>query len=162
MAKKGTVTTRATTLLAEEGIPYAVHQYDYEGGTHFYGREAADALGIDPARVFECLITQAEEDPLVAVTPVSTMLNLTALSASVGARTAAMLSPEQAEKTSGYEINAISPVGQRKQLTTVVDISALDFHTIFVSAGVRGFLVELAPEDLLRLMGARTAPIGRQ
>ena len=66
-----------------------------------------------------------------------------------------------AERTTGYVLGGISPLGQRKALPTVVDESALDFTTVMVSAGRRGLQVELAPADLVRLTRARTAAIGR-
>lgn len=72
-----------------------------------------------------------------------------------------MADPAAAERTTGYVRGGISPLGQRKRLRTVVDASALEHATVFVSAGKRGLEVELAPQDLVRLTDAVVAPIGR-
>jgi Cys-tRNA(Pro)/Cys-tRNA(Cys) deacylase len=97
----------------------------------------------------------------VAVVPVSGSLDLKALAAAAGGRKAAMAEPADAERATGYVLGGISPLGQRTALPTVVDDSALTFATVLVSAGRRGLQVELPPADLVRLTGARTAPIGR-
>ena len=72
-----------------------------------------------------------------------------------------MADPRAAERSTGYVLGGISPLGQRRPHPTVVDATALDHPTIFVSAGRRGLEVELAPTDLVRLTSAVTAPIGR-
>jgi Cys-tRNA(Pro)/Cys-tRNA(Cys) deacylase len=97
----------------------------------------------------------------VAVVPVSGTLDLKALAAAAGGRKAAMADPTDAERSSGYVVGGISPLGQRTALPTVVDDSALTFDTVLVSAGKRGLQVELPPGDLVRLTRARTAPIAR-
>jgi Cys-tRNA(Pro)/Cys-tRNA(Cys) deacylase len=89
------------------------------------------------------------------------MLDLKALATAVGGRKAVMAEPADAERSTGYVVGGISPLGQRKALPTVVDESALQFGTVLVSAGKRGLQVELAPADLVRLTRATTAPIGR-
>jgi len=98
---------------------------------------------------------------VVAVVPVTGELDLKALAAAVGGKRATMAEPAAAERATGYVVGGISPLGQRKRLTAVVDSSALDHATVLVSAGRRGMDVELAPADLLALTGATTARIGR-
>ncbi|MEI8083181.1 MAG: YbaK/EbsC family protein [Actinomycetes bacterium] len=159
MPKKGAPTTTATTQLVEQGVPYALHKYQKTDTVHFYGREIADSLGIDPARVFETLITLVDGEAICVVVPTSSMLNVAALAAAIGASAGEISGVEKAEKISGFEVTAISPLGQRKQLTTIVDISALGFPTVYISAGLRGYAVELSPDDLVRMTEARTAPI---
>ena len=83
------------------------------------------------------------------------------MAAAVDGRKAVMAEPADAERTTGYVLGGISPLGQRKSLPTVVDASALTFPTVLVSAGRRGLQVELSPADLVRLTRARTASIGR-
>ena len=97
----------------------------------------------------------------VAVVPVSGTLDLKALAAAAGGRKAVMADPADAERTTGYVLGGISPLGQKKALPTVVDDSALGFDTVLVSAGRRGLQVELSPAELVRLTRARTAAIGR-
>ena len=97
----------------------------------------------------------------VAIVPVAGTLDLKALATAAGGRKAVMADPADAERTTGYVRGGISPLGQREQLPTVVDESALQFATIMVSAGKRGLQVELPPAELVRLTRAKTAPIGR-
>jgi Cys-tRNA(Pro)/Cys-tRNA(Cys) deacylase len=93
--------------------------------------------------------------------PVDAQLDLKALAAACGGKRAAMADPAAAERTTGYVVGGISPLGQRKRLPTVVDSSALEFETVLVSAGRRGVDVELAPTDLIRLTTANTARVAR-
>jgi Cys-tRNA(Pro)/Cys-tRNA(Cys) deacylase len=95
------------------------------------------------------------------VVPVSGSLDLKALAAAAGGKRAELAEAAEAERSTGYVVGGISPLGQRKALPTVVDESATAFDTVLVSAGRRGLDVSLAPDDLVRLTGARLAPIGR-
>ncbi|MPQ99891.1 Cys-tRNA(Pro) deacylase [Modestobacter sp. I12A-02628] len=154
--------TPAVRVLDRAGVTYALHPYD--AGTadgQGYGEAAAAALGTDPARLFKTLVTELDGTLAVAVVPVSGQLDLKAFAAAAGGRKAAMADPAAAERSSGYVRGGISPLGQRRALRTVVDASALDWPTVFVSAGRRGLQVELAATDLIRLTAALTAPITR-
>lgn len=94
-----------------------------------------------------------------AARPSATKLSLKAVAAALGAAKAAMADPATAQRSSGYVLGGISPLGQRKALPTVVDSSALGFEKVLCSAGQRGWDVALAPADLIRLTGAVTADI---
>ncbi len=153
--------TPATVLLGKEGIPYGLHPYDHDPTTASYGMEAAEILGIDPRRVFKTLLADVDGDLVVAVVPVAGQLDLKALAAAVGGKKASMAEPQRAERATGYVVGGISPVGQKKRLPTVLDVSAMDFASILVSGGRRGLDIELMPEHLVRVTNARTAPIGR-
>ena len=146
--------TPATTLLARQKVTHRVHSYAHDPKAASYGAEAAEALGVTPARCFKTLIADVEGGLTVAIVPVSGSLDLKALAQAVGAKRATMADPTLAERTTGYVLGGISPLGQRKRLTTVVDESALEFDTVFVSAGRRGLEIELAPGDLVSLTGA--------
>ncbi len=146
-------------LLARQKVAHELHAYPHDPRTGSYGAEAATALGIDPARCFKTLVAQVDGGLVVAVVPVGGALDLKALAAARGGKRAAMADPSSAERTTGYVVGGISPLGQRKRLPTVIDSSALDLPTVFVSAGRRGLEVELAPADLVRLTGATVAPI---
>ena len=157
--------TPATVLLQAEGVPHTVRAYDHdprgrERGVS-YGMEAATALGVDPAQVFKTLVADVDGALTVAVVPVDAQLDLKALAAAVGAKRAAMADPAAAQRATGYVVGGISPLGQKRRLATVVDVSALTFPLVLVSAGRRGVDVELPPHDLIRLTDARTAPIAR-
>ncbi|MBV2153540.1 Cys-tRNA(Pro) deacylase [Kitasatospora sp. SUK 42] len=159
--KKGGQGTPATVALETAAVPFTVHSYDHDPAAASYGGEAAEALGVSAERVFKTLVADVDGTLTVGVVPVAGQLDLKALAAAVGGKRAAMADPAAAERSSGYVLGGISPLGQRRPLRTVVDASALGHPTVFVSAGRRGLEVELAPADLITLTGARTAPIAR-
>ena len=149
-------------VLEKAKVPHTVRSYDPDHPEEQgYGEAAVAALGADPRQVFKTLVARVDGVLTVAVVPVAGMLDLKALAAAVGGRKAGMADPADAERTTGYVVGGISPLGQRKALPTVVDDSALAFGTVMVSAGRRGLQVELPPAELVRLTRARTAPIGR-
>jgi Cys-tRNA(Pro)/Cys-tRNA(Cys) deacylase len=151
--------TPATALLTRQKVAHRVHAYAHDPRTGSYGTEAASALGIAPRQCFKTLVAEVDGALVVAVVPVSGSLDLKALAAAVGGKRAAMADPDSAERATGYVRGGISPLGQRKKLPTVVDASATDLGTMFVSAGRRGLEIELAPADLVRLTAATVAPI---
>ncbi|HVQ94059.1 MAG TPA: Cys-tRNA(Pro) deacylase [Mycobacteriales bacterium] len=153
--------TPATTLLARQRVPHTVHTYPHDPHAASYGLEAAEALGIEPARVFKTLVASVDGTLTVGVVPVTGSLDLKSLAGAVGGKRAAMADPADAERSTGYVLGGISPLGQRKRLRTVLDASAADHATVFVSAGRRGLEIELAPADLVRLTAATLAAIGR-
>jgi Cys-tRNA(Pro)/Cys-tRNA(Cys) deacylase len=149
-------------------VPHTVHTFEAgdrsrEGRdrTGSFGAEAAEALGVDVSRVFKTLVAQVDAALWVAVVPVPAQVDLKALAAAAGGKRATMAEAADAERAPRYVVGGISPLGQRKRLPTVVDSSALAHETVFVSGGRRGLDVELAGADLVRLTGARTAPIAR-
>ena len=156
MAGKG---TPATALLGKQKVAHTLHAYDHDPRAESYGLEAAEVLGVDPARVFKTLLADADGRLVVAVVPVSGRLDLKALARAVVARRATMADPAAAERATGYVVGGISPLGQRRRHPTVVDASALAHDTVLVSAGRRGLDVELAPADLVSLTSATTAVI---
>jgi len=145
--------TSATKLLSDLSISWVDHFYDHDARAESFGLEAATALGVDPARVFKTLmanVADSGEKLIVGVIPVSEKLDLKKLAMSLGFKRAEMASPLSAERSSGYVVGGISPVGQRRALPTAIDESAQLFDTIFVSGGKRGFDIEISPADLLR------------
>lgn len=153
--------TPATVALTAAGVAFTLHPYDHDPAAASYGAEAAQALGVPQERVLKTLLADVDGSLVVGVVPVSGQLDLKALAAAVGGKRAAMADPAVAERTTGYVVGGISPLGQRRRLPTVLDASALGWETVFVSAGRRGLDVELDPGDLVALLEAVTAPIGR-
>jgi Cys-tRNA(Pro)/Cys-tRNA(Cys) deacylase len=154
--------TPAVRVLEKARVSHTLHPYDPEHpADRGHGQAAVAALGADPRQVFKTLVARVDGVLTVAVVPVSGSLDLKGLAAATGGRRAAMAEPADAERTTGYVLGGISPLGQRTALPTVVDETALTFATVLVSAGRRGLQVELPPADLVRLTRARTAPIGR-
>ncbi|WP_347347010.1 Cys-tRNA(Pro) deacylase [Nigerium sp.] len=153
--------TPATDALTAAGVPFEVGFYTHHDDETHFGAEAAAQLGIDPARLFKTLVVDAGGGLAVAVVPVAGMLDLKAMAHALGVKKAEMADPKAAERSSGYVVGGISPIGQRTPLPTVIDASAQDFSTIYVSAGKRGAQVELAPADLAAVTSGSFAPISR-
>jgi Cys-tRNA(Pro)/Cys-tRNA(Cys) deacylase len=151
--------TPAIRVLDEAGVEYALHEYDRGTDLRDFGREAADALGLPYEQVFKTLVVVSEDDLAVAVIPVSSTLSLKRAAAALGVKRVAMCDPARAERSSGYVVGGISPLGQRRRLPTVVDESAVDLDRVYVSGGRRGLDVSLAPADLVRLLDATVAPL---
>jgi len=161
MARRRSVGTPATVALERAGVTFTVHAYDHDPRSTSYGLEAADALGLDPDRVFKTLLADVDGELVVAVVPVSGQLDLKALAAALGGKRAAMADPTVAERTTGYVVGGISPIGQRKRLRTVVDETAVTRPAVYVSGGRRGVDLGLDPADLVRVLDAHVARIGR-
>jgi Cys-tRNA(Pro)/Cys-tRNA(Cys) deacylase len=156
-----TKATPATALLTRRRIRFTLHEYHVAPGATSYGEGAAAALGIEPARVFKTLVAEVDGRLTVGVVPVAGSLNLKALAAAAGGKRAAMADPADAQRATGYVTGGISPFGQRSRLPVVVDSSAQQWPTVYVSAGRRGLEVEVAPADLLAVTGATSAPIAQ-
>lgn len=162
MAKRKTPGgTPATVALGAAGIAYEVRAYEHDPRAASYGLEAAEALGVEPARVFKTLLASLDGRLVVGIVPVSGQLDLKALSRALGGSKAVMADVAAAERATGYVAGGISPIGQKRAHPTVLDASALEHDTILVSGGRRGFDLELAPHDLVAVTGAVTATIGR-
>ena len=158
--------TPALRVLQEAGVAHTAHPYEHTGGETRFGDEAVRGLreaGVDatPERVLKTLLADVDGRLVVAVVPVAASLDLKALAAAAGGRRAAMADPARAQRSSGYVLGGISPLGQRTPLPTVVEAAALAWPTVLVSAGRRGLQVELSPTDLVRLTGAATAAVAR-
>ncbi|EAR25613.1 putative transcriptional regulator [marine actinobacterium PHSC20C1] len=153
--------TPATVALDALTITFVPHPYDHDSGTIEFGVEAATALGVDADQVFKTLMTMVDDDLVVAVVPVSGKLDLKALAAILHAKKAVMADPSVAQRRTGYVVGGISPIGQKTAHRTVIDETVELFETVFVSGGKRGFDIELAPKDLVRVTEATLAAIAR-
>ncbi len=153
--------TPATVALTAAGIAFEVRSYEHDPRAASYGTEAAEALGVDPARVFKTLLASLDGALVVGIVPVTGQLDLKALARALGGSRAVMAEVAAAERATGYVAGGISPVGQKRAHPTVLDASALEHGTSLVSGARRGFALELAPADLVAITGAVTATIGR-
>lgn len=167
--------TPAIRLLTQSGVAFRVHTFDntLSAGDHGYGKAAADALGVDESRVFKTLLVRVHtgsghagskhDGPghghAVGIVPVSGTMSLKAMATALGAKRVEMLDTPTAERLTGYVVGGISPLGHRTRSSTVIDVSAFDHETIFVSGGKRGVDVELSPHDLLQMVQATSAAI---
>ncbi|ACL56020.1 Cys-tRNA(Pro) deacylase [Methylobacterium nodulans] len=152
-------TTRATLALTKAGVPYSIHAYAYDPDAARIGLQAAEALGIAPERVLKTLMAQVDGKPVCALVPSDREVSLKKLAAAFGGKTAAMLQPAEAERLTGYHVGGISPLGQKRAVPTLVEEEALRHERVFVNGGQRGLQVQLAPADLVALLGARTAAV---
>lgn len=148
--------TPAIELLKKHQCPFQVLSYLHDSHHSSYGLEAAEKLKLDPQRVFKTLVLQLEPTELVvAVLPVSHQLDLKQLAKAAGGKKAAMALPAIVERSTGYVLGGVSPLGQKKRLRTFIDQSAADLPLIYVSAGRRGLEIEIAPWQLQCLLGAK-------
>ncbi len=147
-------------VLDAAAVPYRVHEFEADPTKRGFGRAAASALDVEPERVFKTLLATVDDhDHVVAIVPVSGQLSLKELAAAVRGKRAEMCPPETAERLTGYVVGGISPFGQKRALPVVIDETCVLFDSIFVSGGRRGLDIEIAPDDLIRVLGAVTAPI---
>jgi Cys-tRNA(Pro)/Cys-tRNA(Cys) deacylase len=151
--------TPATALLTRSKIAFTLHPYEHDPRAQAYGEEAAAALGIDAARIFKTLIATVDGKLACAVVPVAARLDLKAFAAALGCKRAELADPAAAARATGYVVGGISPIGQKSRLPVVLDASAEQFETVYVSAGKRGLQVQLRPADLALAAGALVAAI---
>jgi Cys-tRNA(Pro)/Cys-tRNA(Cys) deacylase len=152
--------TPAIDAAEDAQVPFSLHRYEHDATADSFGLEAAAKLGVLPERVFKTLVARVDGKRLVlALLPVTSRLDLKRLAAVVGGRKAELADPAVAERATGYVVGGISPLGGRKKLPTLVDASAAQQDTIFVSAGQRGIQMELSPTDLVRVTSATVADL---
>jgi Cys-tRNA(Pro)/Cys-tRNA(Cys) deacylase len=152
--------TPAIVALTKAGVSFEVQEFEADPGERHYGVAAATALGVEPDRVFKTLIATVDDNNhVVGIVPVSAQLSLKELAAALGGKRAEMCKVDTAQRLTGYVVGGISPFGQKKKLPVVIDESCVLFDTIFVSGGRRGLDIEIAPDDLMAILGATVAPI---
>ena len=155
--------TPATQLLDKHAVTYRLHQYEHTTANSDYGIDASEQLGVAPEQVFKTLVAELDSHALVvAIVPVSSRLHMKSLASAAGAKKAFMADRVRVEKTTGYVLGGVSPLGQKKALATFIDTSAQAFDTIFISGGRRGLEIELAPADLAELTGGVFAALGEE
>jgi len=144
--------TPAIDVAREAGIEHQLHQYQHDPASAGYGTEAAEKLGLNPACVFKTLVVTVDTRTLVvAIVPVNATLSMKLIAKAANGKKASMADKQQVQRSSGYVLGGVSPLGQKRPLTTFIDESAQLFERIHVSAGRRGLEIELAPEDLAAL-----------
>jgi len=151
--------TPAINIAKKSKIAFTIHEYEHDTTAQSYGKEAAEKLGVEPKQVFKTLVVSDGKIFGVGIIPVMQRLNLKQMAKAIGAKKVAMAEVRQVERMTGYVVGGVSPLGQKKRLTTIIDASANGMETIFVSAGRRGMDIELSPNDLAKLTNARFAPI---
>jgi Cys-tRNA(Pro)/Cys-tRNA(Cys) deacylase len=157
------VATPALAALIEAGVPHEVVTFDHDPRVHVFADEAVQELtrdgAVDPGQIYKTLVIAVPDGLAVAIVPALARLSLKAVAATLGARKVTLADGRAVERATGYVLGAVSPLGQRTKLPTVVDSGALAFERMYVSAGRRGWDVALAPADLIRLTDAVSAKI---
>jgi len=145
--------TNATRLLREQGVPYTEHLYRYEekGGTRVSARE----LSVDEHAVVKTLVMEDEaRQPLIVLMHGDREVSTKALARQLGKKAVEICKPEVANRHSGYLVGGTSPFGTRRQMPVYVERTILALDRIYVNGGSRGFLVGVAPADVVRVLGA--------
>ena len=156
------IMTPAILFAQKRKVNHTLHEYVHDPAVASYGLEAAKKLGIKEQQVFKTLVVILEDRFLaVGVLPVCSQLNMKRMARAAGAKRAAMAEKNAVERATGYVLGGVSPLGQKKCLPTLIDTSALNFSTIYVSAGRRGLEIELSPQDLQHLVNGAFADIGQ-
>ena len=151
--------TPATLALQKAGVAFDLHEYVYDPNAERIGMQAAEALGIEPARLLKTLMAKAGDEIVCVLAPSDREVNLKRLAAAAGAKSAAMLGAAEAERITGYHVGGISPFGQKKRVRVFVEQAALAHPRIVVNGGRRGLQAELAPADLVLVLNATAAEL---
>lgn len=162
MTKSSPPVPPATEQLIESGIAYALHRRRTDTDDNDYFDDLPSALGEDSSRLMRTILVDVDDQPTIVVLPVSVELDESALAAALGGLVATPCDAERTEHLTGYPVDFVSPLATREQLPAIIDVRALDFRTIYVSAGSPGTYLELQPDDLIAAMGARTAPLSTE
>ena len=144
--------TPGINVAKKNKVSHKIHEYSHDETTESYGLEAAEKLGVIEQRIFKTLVVMLDDKSLVVgIIPVSAMLSMKLIAKAVGAKKANMADKSDVERSTGYVLGGVSPLGQKKALRTIVDASANHYASIYVSAGRRGLEIELSPADLIKL-----------
>jgi len=159
--------TPAIELLGKLGTPHTIHHYEHDSNTRSYGYEAVKALAVDASRVFKTIVLQDKsagfDKPqlFVAAVPVAATVNLKKASSFFNCKKVSTASEKNIIRSTGYLLGGVSPLAQKVSLATVIDQSALEHESIFLSAGKRGLEIELEAKFLTQLCNAEFSSIAR-
>lgn len=152
--------TPAINTAKKAKIRHYIHEYAHDPGAESYGIEAATKLQVNPSQVFKTLVVGLEGKQLaVGIIPVESQLSMKLIAKAAGAKKAEMADKQLVQRSTGYVLGGVSPLGQKRPLPTYLDESAKSLETLYVSAGRRGLEIELSPQDLLALTRGKFASL---
>jgi Cys-tRNA(Pro) deacylase len=159
MSREASPSTPATRLLRARGIAFSEHHYRYEdrGGT----RVPARALKVDEHAVVKTLIMEDEKArPLIVLMHGDREVSTKQLARVIGAKSIAPCKPEVANRHSGYLVGGTSPFGTRKPMPVYMEKSILDLPLAYINGGSRGFLLGVAPRDIVSILNPTLVEVG--
>src|SRR5690349_845508 len=151
--------TRATKMLAQAGVAFTVHTYEYDGDADRIGLQAAEALGEQPSRVLKSLMALVDGKPVCVIVPSDREVSMKKLAAAFGGKSAQMMKPADAERLSGYKVGGISPFGQMRKVPTAIEAQAMAHALVTMNGGQRGLQVRLSPQDAAKVLQAEAVPL---
>jgi Cys-tRNA(Pro) deacylase len=151
--------TPAIHVLRQHGIAFSEHEYRYQerGGTAVSSRE----LGVDEHHVIKTLVMEDErKQPLIVLMHGDREVSTKNLARQIGAKTVTPCTPEVAQKHTGYLVGGTSPFGTRKSMPVYLERSIAAIDRVYINGGARGFLVSMAPADLIRVLSPAFVDVG--
>ena len=147
--------TPAINELKKHKIAFVIHKYKHDPKVTNYGLEAAQKLNLDANRVYKTLLVELNPKELVVcIIPVNKSLNIKVVASFFESKNALMANKKKKKKTTGYLLGGISAFGQKKKHRTLIDSSAKNFETIYISGGKRGLDIEINPLDIIKVLKA--------
>jgi Cys-tRNA(Pro) deacylase len=159
MAHSTAPVTPAVRALRAAGVDYTEHLYRYEehGGTRVSARE----LGIDEHAVVKTLVMETDtRAPLIVLMHGDLEVSTKRLARAIGCKHVEPCKPDVANRHSGYVVGGTSPFGVRKAMPVYVERTILDLPRLYINGGARGFLVGIAPADLVRVLKPTPVEVG--
>jgi Cys-tRNA(Pro)/Cys-tRNA(Cys) deacylase len=151
--------TRATLSLAKAGVAFETVIYDYDPDADRIGLQAAEAIGAAPSIVLKTLMAEVDGKPVCVVLPSDEEVSMKKLASAFKGKSANMMKPAQAEKTTGFVVGGISPFGQKKPVPTVFEEQALAHRLVYMNGGQRGLQVKLSPQDAIKAANGFAASV---
>jgi Cys-tRNA(Pro)/Cys-tRNA(Cys) deacylase len=151
--------TRATLLLSNLGVSFALHTYGYDPRAERIGLQAADALGVEARRVLKTLMAEVDGKPVCVIVPSDRDVSMKKLAGAFHGKAAKMMPAADAERLTGYHVGGISPFAQKKRVPVAIEETTLTQASVFINGGQRGLQIELDANDARRVLGAIVAAV---
>ncbi len=148
--------TPAIKLLKQNKINYTLHKYQHNTQNLAYANEAVELLKIESTLIYKTLVVSLANGKLaIAIISASSMLSMKQMAKVLAVKKVTMAKALEVEKSTGYILGAVSPIGQKTKLETIIDIASMEHKTIYISGGQRGLEIEINPSDLQTITNAK-------